>query len=92
MIKINPIGDKIVVRPKEFSNLKSGLTIPKSEDKKRPEQGTIVAISKSVPKDICLKVGDLVLFDKYNADAYEVNDIEYLILNYGDIHAQVLNK
>ena len=91
MNKIIPINEKLVILPKEESNTKGGITIPKSEDKRRPEQGTIIAMSKSIKadKDNEVKVGDLVLFDKYNADIYEINDKENLLINIGDIHAIV---
>ena len=93
MTKIQPINSKLLIEPIEYSNKIGNLTIPKDkDDKKRPEQGKIIAMAKDIEKDIEIKVGDIVLFDKYNADIYKIDEKEHMILSVSDVHAIVKGK
>ena len=72
-MKINPLGDRVVVEPQknESGKTKSGLYLPETADKERPEQGTVIAVGpgkmtdqgKKIPMGV--KKGDKVLFTKY---------------------------
>jgi chaperonin GroES len=84
-IGIEPLADRVVVKPaeKEEKTL-SGIIISGSE-KEKPAKGTVVAAGpgryedgKLVPMRV--KVGDVVLFSKYGYDEVEVGDEDYLIL------------
>jgi len=78
----------------EGGKLKSGLYLPETADKERPEQGIVVAVGpgkfdedgkKRMPMSV--KKGDKVLFTKYGPNEIKVDDKEYLIAREEDILA-----
>ena len=85
---ITPLGDRIVVAPEkagEEKKLPSGIIIPVTVNKERPEQGIVVAVGsgkidagKLVPMTVT--VGDTVLFSKYGFDEVKIDGVEYFIL------------
>ena len=93
-IKIKPLADYVLLEPiKEEEKTKSGILLPQTAEKERPEQGRVVAVGpgkktssgKIVPVDI--KVGQRVLFTKYGPNEIKINDKEYLIAKEEDILA-----
>lgn len=93
---IMPLGDRVVVKPMdptEGSKTKSGIIIPETVSKEKPERGTVVAVGtgrvtdegKVVP--LSVKVGDKVLFSKYSPDEIKIDDEEYFILGESSILA-----
>ena len=72
---------------------KSGIYLPETVDKERPEQGKIVAVGtgkinedgKRIPMGV--KKGDVVLFTKYGPNEIKVDGKEYLIAKEEDILA-----
>ena len=72
---------------------KSGLVLPDTVDKGRPEQGTVVAVGPGKTLDngavakMSLKVGDKVVFKKYSPDEIEIDGDTYLIMSEGDVLA-----
>ncbi|MEK7544992.1 MAG: co-chaperone GroES [Patescibacteria group bacterium] len=93
-IKLRPTDDHLVVQPKEAEEMtKSGLYIPPSASKERPQEGTVMAVGpgkmseegKRMSMDI--KVGDKVLFSKYGPTEVKMDNKELLILSQGDVLA-----
>ena len=94
-MKITPLGDRVVIEPlKETEGkTKSGLYLPETLDKERPEQGKVVAVGpgkynedgERIPPGV--KKGDTVLFTKYGPHEVKVDDKEYLIAKEDDILA-----
>lgn len=93
-MKIKPLGDYILIEPfKEEEKTKSGILLPESAEKEKPEQGKVIAVGpgrklssgKRVSLDV--KPGDKVLFTKYGPNEIKVNDKEYLIAKEEDILA-----
>ena len=93
-MKIKPILDYILIEPiKEEEKTKSGILLPETAEKERPEQGKIVAVGPG-KKDkqgkyisLEVKTGDKVLFTKYGPSEIKVEGKEYLIAKEGDILA-----
>ncbi|MBI2120613.1 MAG: co-chaperone GroES [Parcubacteria group bacterium] len=88
-IKIMPLGDRVLVRPgvsEEAKKTKSGIIIPETVSKERPEQGEVIAVGEGRTTDdgklmpMKVKVGDRVLFSKYGPDEVKIEDVEYYIL------------
>ncbi len=88
-IKIIPLGDRVLVRPglaDEAKKTKSGIIIPETVNKERPEQGEVIAVGEGRMTDdgklieMRVKVGDRVLFSKYGPDEIKIEDVEYYIL------------
>lgn len=91
-MKIKPLSDHIVIEPlKQEEKTASGILLPETVEKERPEQGKVVAVGpgkknedgKVVPMDV--KPGDVVLFTKYGPNEVKVEDKEYLIAKEDDI-------
>ncbi len=87
--KIIPLGDRILVKPDTDTKekTKSGIYIPDTISKERPEQGTVVAVGEGkwnedgdVRIKMSVKVGDVVLFTKYGPDEIKVDGEEYYVL------------
>ncbi len=91
-MKIQPLRDKILVRPeKEEQETKSGIFIPDTANKERPQRGEILAVGPGRLDDdgktikMAVKVGDLILFSKYTPTEIKVDGEELLILSEGDV-------
>lgn len=83
-----PIGDRYVVLPKEVEEkTKSGIFIPNTIEKERPQQGKVIFSS---PSDE-ISVGDTVIFRKYAPEEVEIDEVLYYIIDYTDILAIVIN-
>ncbi len=92
-LSISPLGDRVVVLPLAKEDMTaSGILIPDSANREKPEQGTVVAVGPGKYDDGALvpmstKVGDTVLFSKYGFDEVTVNGKDYLILSETNILA-----
>lgn len=88
--KIRPIGDRLVVEPKETeSKTAGGIVIPDTADKDKPMQGTVIAIGdgkwhEGTKHPLQVKVGDKVLFGKYSGTAIKL-DKDYLVMREEDV-------
>ena len=91
-MKIEPLADRVVVRPLEAEEkTKGGLFVPDTA-KERPQQGEIVAVGpgrtedgKKIPPEV--KVGDKILYGKYSGTEVTYDGVEYLIMRESDIFA-----
>ena len=86
-LKLQPLGDRVIVRPvtKEEKTSTFGIIIPESVDKERPAKGTVVAVGPGKTEDgkvlpMNVKVGQQVLFSKYGYDEVKMEGEEYYIL------------
>ena len=93
-MKIKPLADNIVIEPiSQEEKTKSGILVPATIEKERPEQGKVVAVGpgkktssgQTIPPEV--KPGDIVLFTKYGPNEVKVDDKEYLIAKQEDILA-----
>jgi chaperonin GroES len=95
--KILPLGDRVLVSPLKDDSLKtkSGLIIPETVSKERPEQGKVVAVGEGKFLDngeirpLSVKKGDIVLFSKYGPDEIKIDGEVYLIINESNILAVI---
>ena len=92
--EIIPLGDRVLVKPMEKEKkTKSGIIIPDTVDKERPEMGKVVAVGEGKVTDegkvlpVKVKVGATVLFTKYGPDEVKIDDEEYLIVSESNILA-----
>jgi len=93
-MKIKPLSDHILIEPvKEQEKTKTGILLPETADKERPEQGKVIAVGpgrrtdegKIIPPSV--QPGQRVLFTKYGPNEIKVEDKEYLIAKEEDILA-----
>lgn len=93
-MKIKPLNDNVVVKPvTEKEVTKSGIVLPETVDKERPEKGEIIAIGEGKLLEngqraqMSVKIGDKIMFKKYSPDEIKIDDEEYLIVSQNDILA-----
>jgi chaperonin GroES len=90
---LHPLGNRVLVRRLEAEEtLKGGIILP-GNAKKKQEQAEIIAIGTG-KKDkngqlipIHVKVGDIVLMEKYSGQDITLNDEEYVIVRADDLIA-----
>jgi chaperonin GroES len=90
--RIQPLGDRVVVKPAEREEkTKGGLFLPDTASKERPMEGTVLAVGegrrddsgKLIPMNV--KTGDKVLFAKYSGTEFKMDEVDYLVLSEKDI-------
>ncbi|MBI2628346.1 MAG: co-chaperone GroES [Candidatus Niyogibacteria bacterium] len=93
-INIKPLGDRVLIEPiAEDLRTKSGIVIPDTAEKERPEKGKVVAAGEGKRSDdgkiipLFVKKGQTVLFSKYGPSEIKVDNKEYLIAKEEDILA-----
>jgi chaperonin GroES len=93
-INIQPLADRVVVRPIEREEVtKGGIVLPDTA-KEKPQEGEIVAVGqgrlsedgKRIPMDV--KVGDIVVYAKYGGTEIKVDNDTLMILRESDILAK----
>ena len=89
-----PLRDNVIIEPQSKQEItESGIVIPDTADKERPEQGTVVAVGPGrvgedgtrIPMEV--KKGQTVLFSKYGPNEIKIKGTEYLIAKEEDILA-----
>lgn len=97
--KIIPLGDRVLLKPfsaEEMKTTVSGIIIPDTVSKEKPEQGKVVAVGDGRWEDgrripVSVKVGDTVVFSRYGYEEVKVDGEEFYILKEENILA-IINK
>ncbi len=88
-MKLKPLQDRVVVSYSEaVEKTAGGIYVPDTA-KEKPQQGKVEAIGKDVKE---IKVGDLVLFDRYGGSKISVGDVDQLIIKEEDVLAVVVEE
>jgi len=93
--KIKPLGDRVIVRPKEAEETTKGGIILPDTAKEKPVEGTIVAIGEGKTTEdgklikLTVKVGDIILYGKYSGTEIKIEGDEYLIMRESDVYGIV---
>lgn len=94
-MKLKPLGDRLVVKPRESEETTaSGIILPETA-KEKPQQGEVLAVGpgrrdddgKRVEMDVA--IGDVVLYAKYAGTEIKIDGDKLLILKESDILAVV---
>ena len=92
-IKLQPLGDRLVVRREESEGrTEGGIFLPDSA-KDKPTRGTVVSIGDGrlledgTRAAMQVKPGDRVLFTSYAGEAIEINDEEFILMSEGELLA-----
>ena len=91
---LKPLADHIIVEAvvKE-EKTSSGIFLPDTAAKEKPQTGKVIAVGKGKVLDTAtrvepeVKVGEVVVFAKYSGTEVKVDEKEYLILSERDILA-----
>lgn len=93
-MQLKPLGDHLIVEPLGSDEVtKSGIVLPDTVDKEKPEKGTVLAVGPGKILDngerspLDVKVGDIVVFKKYSPDEFKLDGKDYLILAEHDVLA-----
>jgi chaperonin GroES len=93
-MKLKPLSNNVIVKPlKNETSTKSGIVLPETIDKEKPETGEVVAVGSGRVLDngqtapLTVKVGDRVMFKKYSPDEIKIDEEDYLVLSESDIIA-----
>ncbi len=93
-IKLQPLGDRVVVRPSSEEDVTKGGIILPDTAKEKPQRGVVIEVGpgrldeegKRVPMEV--KKGDKVIYSKYAGSEIKQDDEEVLILRESDILAK----
>ncbi|HBT77202.1 MAG TPA: co-chaperone GroES [Planctomycetaceae bacterium] len=92
-MKIQPLGDRVVIRREESQEkTKGGLYLPETA-KNKPARGTVVSIGDGKVLDngsraaFQIKEGDRVIFLSYAGEEFKVGDDELLLMRESDVLA-----
>ena len=94
MAKIEPLGDRVVIKPTPQEEVsKGGIVLPDTA-KEKPQEGKIIAVGpgrlteegKRIAMDV--KKGDKVIYSKYAGTEFKLDGEEVIIMREGDILAK----
>jgi chaperonin GroES len=93
-IKLQPLADRVVVKPIEREEMtKGGIVLPDTA-KERPMEGEVIAAGPGKMTDdgkrtaMDVKVGDIVIYAKYGGTEIKIDGKDYMILNESQILAK----
>jgi chaperonin GroES len=95
-IKLQPLGDRVVVEREESEQVTSGGIVLPDTAKDKPTRGKIISVGdgrllkdgKRAPLQV--KVGDRVLFSAYAGDSFKLGDRELLLMREEDVLAVIV--
>jgi chaperonin GroES len=97
-VKLQPLGDRLVVKPMESEEVTKGGIILPDTAKEKPQEGKVVAVGpgrlsedgKRIAMEV--KVGDVVLYVKYGGTEVKIEGEELIVLRESDILAKKVSK
>jgi chaperonin GroES len=97
-VKLQPLGDRVVVKPIEGEEVTKGGIILPDTAKEKPQEGKILAVGpgrlsedgKRIAMEV--KVGDVVLYVKYGGTEVKIDGEELMILSEKDILAKKASR
>lgn len=94
-IKLQPLGDRLVVRREDSEErTEGGIYLPDSA-KNKPTRGVVVSVGDGKLLDdgtrapMQVKAGDRVLFTSYAGETIEIGDDEFLLMGEGELLAVI---
>jgi chaperonin GroES len=82
LMKFRPLKERVFVSySEEGEKTAGGIYIPDSA-KEKPQKGKVEAVGSEVKE---LKVGNIILFDKYSGSKVNIDGTDYLIVKEEDI-------
>lgn len=85
MMKIKPLGNRVLVQRSKVKATKGGILLPDSAQEK-PKEGTIIACGpgkmneQGAVEPMAVKIGDTVLFSSYAGIEVKGHDDEELLI------------
>jgi len=91
-MNIKPLESRIAVKVIESKEkTKGGIVLPDTAKEEKPEQGEVIAVGNACFKEeeVQIKVGDIVVFDKFSGNKINVDNEDYIIVPYDDVFAVI---
>ncbi len=90
MSKIQPLADRVLVRPAAAEEKTVGGIIIPDSAKEKPLRGEVLAVGNGTKdEEMVLKAGDQVLYGKYAGTELELEGEKFLIMRQSDVLAVV---
>lgn len=90
MAKIQPLADRVLVKPAAAEEKTIGGIIIPDSAKEKPLRGTVLAVGNGTKDEaMVLKEGDEVLYGKYAGTELEFDGEKYLIIKQADVLAKL---
>lgn len=97
-MKIKPLFNNILVETLSGGNrdakTKSGIIIPETIDKEKPDQGVVVAVGPGKWNEdgesripVSVKKGDKIIFSKYGPDEIKIDGKKYFVISEDNVLA-----
>lgn len=97
-MQLKPLGNNVVVKAiTDEAKTKSGIILPDTVDKERPEQGEVISIGPGKILDngtraqMSVAVGQKVIFTKYSPNEVKIGGETHLIISESDILAIIVS-
>lgn len=95
-MQLRPIGDHLIVKAISKEEVSaSGIIIPDTVDKERPERGEVIAVGPGKTLEngsrstMDVAVGNKVVFKKYAPDEVKIDGVDYLVIRMDDVVAVI---
>ena len=90
MSKIQPLADRVLVRPAAAEEKTVGGIIIPDSAKEKPLRGEVLAVGNGTKdEEMVLKAGDQVLYGKYAGTELELDGEKFLIMRQSDVLAKI---
>ena len=90
MAKIQPLADRVLVKPAAAEEKTVGGIIIPDSAKEKPLRGTVLAVGNGTKDEqMVLKEGDTILYGKYAGTELEFDGEKLLIMRQSDVLAKI---
>ncbi len=92
-MSLKPLGDRLAVKYVEKEEkTEGGIVLPDTAKKEKPQQGKVVAIGNGCFEEDDtpdVKVGDMVVFDKFAGTEVTVDGEDFIVVSIDDVLAVI---
>lgn len=93
-MNLQPLHDQVIIKPMSSEEkTKSGIILPDTVSKERPEQGEVIAVGPGKLLDngqrasMSVQIGQKVMFKKYSTEELKYDGQDYVVVGEHDILA-----
>ncbi len=87
-MKIQPLDDRVLVKPVEEEEKAGPLIIPDTA-KEKSSMGEVIAVGTGEDIKKLIKVGDKVIFGKYAGEEIKIGGVKHLLISKDDLLAKI---
>lgn len=95
-MNLKPLHNQVIIKTiKETETTASGLVLPETAEKERPEKGEVIAVGPGKFLDngqrapMSVSVGQQIVFKKYSPDEIKIDGQEFFVIREDDIIAVI---